>query len=215
MAEKVGNKKEVRRQRRQVEKAQRARAALREKIMVGGGLAVIVLLVGVVLFQQVNPANQPGTAVLDQGNQHLSAVDEPHVPYNTTPPTSGPHMPGLWKWGVSEEPVPNEWQIHNLEDGGVVIQYDCPDGCPDITAELTALVSETLLSRQFANPTTGETHLILAPYSGFRDLPASNGSRIALTAWTRILYLDTVDREKILEFMRAYINVDHHVRGVG
>ncbi len=207
-------KKELRRQRRQEEKARRARAALRQNLLIGGGLAVIVALVGLVVFQQLNPANQPGTAVLDQGNQHLGSLDEPHVPYNTTPPTSGPHMGGLWRWGISEEQVPNEWQVHNLEDGGVIIQYDCPDNsCPDLEAELTAFVSQLMIDQTFAHPTTRETHIILAPYSGIRA--ASGGMPIALTAWARILYLDTFDREKMLEFIRSYVNVDHHVRGIG
>ena len=206
-------KKEVRRQRRQDEKARRARAALRQNVLIGGGLAVLVAIVGLVVLQQLNPANQPGEAKLDQGNQHLNSVDEPHVPYNTTPPTSGPHMGGLWQWGISEEPIPDEWQVHNLEDGGVIIQYDCPDdSCPDLKAQLTTFVSELENDTSLFSP-RGEVHVILAPHSGIRD--ASGGRPIALTAWTRILYLDTFDRDKMLKFIGAYINIDHHVRGIG
>jgi len=206
-------KKEVRRQRRQDEKTRRARAALRQNVLIGGGLAVLVAIVGLVVLQQLNPANQPGEAKLDQGNQHLSSLEEPHVPYNTTPPTSGPHMGGLWQWGISEEPIPDEWQVHNLEDGGVIIQYDCPDdSCPDLKAQLAAFVSELENDTSLFSP-RGEVHVILAPHSGIRD--ASGGRPIALTAWTRILYLDTFDRDKMLKFIGAYINIDHHVRGIG
>jgi len=210
------NKKELRRQRRQREKTQRERAALRKRAMIWGGGVFVTILIGVVLFQQLNPANQVGTVVLDQGNQHIGSVDEPHVPYNTTPPTSGPHMSGLWQWGISEEPIADEWQVHNLEDGGVIIQYDCPDdSCPDLKAELTDFVTQLLADSSLRNPNSGTVHLILAPYSGFRNTPASSGQRIALTAWTRILYLDTVDRQKMMEFIRAYLNDDHHARGAG
>ena len=214
MADKT-HKKELRRQRRQEDKERRAREARRQNLFVWGGLGVIVLITGFFVFQALNPANQPGEFVRDQGNHHVSSVDEPHVPYNSTPPTSGPHMGGLAPWGISEEPIPNEWQVHNLEDGGVIIQYDCPDeSCPDLKAQLTALVSELQSDTSLLSP-RGEVHIILAPYSGIRAASASGGKPIALTAWTRIQYFEAVDVEALMRFIRAYINVDHHVAGVG
>ena len=207
------HKKDARRQRRHEDKARRAREARRQNLLVWGGLAVIVLLTGFIVVQAINPANQPGTFVRDQGNLHLSSVDEPHAPYNSVPPTSGPHMGNLWKWGISSEPIPNEWQIHNLEDSGVIMQYDCPDGCPELQAKLVAFATQVLADTSLANPQTGETHFILAPYSGLRA--ASGGKPIALTAWTRIQYFDDLDVEKMMAFIRAYINIDHHVRGTG
>ncbi len=206
-------KKELRRQRRQEEQERRARQARRQTLVVGGALVFIVLATGFFVFQALNPANQPGTFVQPQGNLHVGSVDEPHVPYNSVPPTSGPHMGGLWNWGISEEPIPDEWQVHNLEDGGVILQYDCPDNsCPELKAELTALAGQVLSDSSLASP-RGEIHFILAPYTGIRA--ASGGKPIALTAWTRIQYFDTVDREAMLRFIRAHINVDHHVAGVG
>jgi len=207
------HKKELRRQHRQEERDRRAREARRQSLFVWGGLGAIVLLTGFVVFQAINPANQPGDFIHGQGNQHLSSVDEPHVPYNSTPPTSGPHMGGLWNWGISEEQIPNPWQVHNLEDGGVILQYDCPDGCPELQAQLTDLANQVLNDSSLVGPRTGNTHFILAPYSGIRE--ASGGKPIALTAWTRIQYFDTFDREAMLRFIRAYINIDHHVTGIG
>jgi hypothetical protein len=214
LADRVSSKKEVRRRRRQEEKDRRARSARTQNLLVWGGLAVIVAIAGLAVFQAVNPAAQPGTAVLDQGNQHVNSPDEVSSSlYNTVPPTSGPHMPSLAPWGVSTEPIANAYQIHNLEDGGVNMQYDCPDGCPELVEQLTAFANEVLSDASLIHPTTRSTHFILAPYSGIRD--ASGGKPIALTAWTRIQYFDTVDREEMLKFIRAYINIDHHVRGIG
>lgn len=213
MANRVASKKELRRKRRQEEKSRRARSARRQNLLVWGGLAVIIIIAGLVLFQAINPAAQPGTAILDLGNQHIDSPDEVSSSiYNTVPPTSGPHMGSLASWGISNEPIPNAFQVHNLEDGGVLMQYDCPDGCPELLAQLTDLANEVLSDSSLIGP-HGEVHFILAPYSGIRD--ASGGKPIALTAWTRIQYFDTVDREEMLQFIRTYINIDHHVRGVG
>ena len=53
----------------------------------------------------------------------------PHVPYNSDPPTSGPHLPHIAPWGVHTRPITRELQVHNLEDGGVVVNYkpQCAD----------------------------------------------------------------------------------------
>ncbi len=113
----------------------------------------------------------------------------PHPPYNSDPPTSGPHTPGLARWGTYTEPVPKEMQVHNLEDGGVVIQYSCQD-CADLVKQLTAIAERY-------------DHIILAPYTGL-------DRKIALTAWGRIEKFDEFDEARIVKFIKAHIGVDHH-----
>ena len=213
MADK-SHKKEVRRVRRDEDKAKRARQARTQNIMVWGGLGLIVLVTGFIVIQAINPANQPGEFVRDQGNRHVSSPDEvaPGT-YNSVPPTSGPHMGSLWNWGISREQIPDAWQVHNLEDAGVILQYDCPDGCPELETQLHEFATRIMGDTSLANPATGGIHFILAPYSGIRA--ASGGKPIALTAWTRIQYFDTVDADAMMKFIRAYINIDHHVRGTG
>jgi len=209
LSEKVASKKDVRRQRRQEEKERRAARERRERLLIWGGAALVVVVVGFLALRALNPASQPGTAVLSQGNEHVDTLDQTHAPYNTVPPTSGPHMGALAPWGISAEPIPNEFQVHNLEDGGVVIQYDCPDdSCLELKTELTDFVTQLRADPKY-------THLILAPYPGIRQTSASGGKPVALTAWARILYLDGFDRQKMLEFIDAYINIDHHTGGAG
>jgi hypothetical protein len=43
--------------------------------------------------------------------------------YNSFPPTSGPHHPSPAVWNVYDEPVAQNHLTHNLEHGGIVIQY--------------------------------------------------------------------------------------------
>lgn len=153
-----------------------------------GGAIILLLIVGFVAFNESQP--EPGESVADLGNRHIQPPQT--ATYNSTPPTSGPHYGNLARWGIHEEPVPNELQVHNLEDGGVMVQYNCPDGCEDLVQQLEDVVS------------TYEAGVILAPYPDM-------DSRIALTAWTRILKLDEFDEQRITNFINAYRGIDHHV----
>jgi hypothetical protein len=77
------------------------------------------------------------------------------VKYDDPPPTSGPHNPCWASWGVHDTQTPPERWVHNLEHGGVVCLYNCPSGCPDDVAKLTALVKahkRTLLTAYDALP---------------------------------------------------------------
>src|SRR2546430_4513483 len=53
--------------------------------------------------------------------------------YQTDPPSSGPHysIPGQApvSWGFSDQQIPPEYYVHNLEHGGVVLLYNCSTDC--------------------------------------------------------------------------------------
>ncbi|MBI2203422.1 MAG: DUF3105 domain-containing protein [Candidatus Rokubacteria bacterium] len=125
----------------------------------------------------------------DQGNRHIASATSAHEPYNSDPPTSGPHLGYIAPWGVHTRPISPELQVHNLEDGGVLVQYNCD--CPDVANKLADIV------RRY------DRFVILAPYPAMKP-------RIALTAWTRIDTMDEVDEKRITRFIEAYRGVDHH-----
>lgn len=100
--------------------------------------------------------------------------------------------PYLTPWGIHDKPLPDELQVHNREDGGVLVQYSCRD-CDTLIAKLKATVSRY------------PDRVILAPYPTIE-------TRIALTAWGRIDTLDEVDEQRIVRFIEAYRGIDHHVR---
>jgi hypothetical protein len=136
----------------------------------------------------------PGTLIPDLGNEHISAADTPHEPYNSKPPTSGPHLDPKAEWGIHDQQITNELQIHNLEDGGVLIQYDCDEeDCSTLIQQL-----ETIAKRY-------KEKVILAPY-------ANLDQRIALTAWNRIDTFDEFDEKRITTFINFYRGIDHHKR---
>lgn len=49
--------------------------------------------------------------------------------YATIPPTTGPHYATVADWGIYAEPLRYEQVLHNLEDGGVAIYYQCEEKC--------------------------------------------------------------------------------------
>ena len=134
----------------------------------------------------------PGEFVPSLGNEHIPTAETPHVAYTSDPPTSGPHLPHIAPWGVHTRPIPKELQVHNLEDGGVVVNYK-PQCTDQVQAPLRAIVD------RYPN------HVVLAPYPGLDRC-------IALTAWTRIDKMDEVDERRVVRFIEAYRGIDHHPR---
>src|SRR3989475_12401156 len=53
--------------------------------------AVVAVVVGYFAYRAA--ANLPGGLMPDQGNLHIPTADSPHEPYDSDPPTSGPHLP--------------------------------------------------------------------------------------------------------------------------
>ncbi|MFY9270590.1 MAG: DUF3105 domain-containing protein [Candidatus Manganitrophaceae bacterium] len=144
----------------------------------------------------------PGTTVPSLGNDHIQSIESLHPPYNTKPPTSGPHVPFVARWGIYRQQIPNELQVHNLEDGGVMIQYDCKE-CAPLIEKLENLGKE-YLGKAKSDPQNNRLgHLIVAPYAGL-DTP------IVLTAWGKIDKLTEFDEGRIRKFIEAYVGIDHH-----
>jgi len=134
----------------------------------------------------------PGEFVPSLGNAHIQTAETTHEPYNSEPPTSGPHLPYIAPWGVHGKPLPKELQVHNLEDGGVVINYK-----PECEGQVLDGL-KTVVGRY-------PDRVLLAPYPGLDRC-------IALTAWTRIEKLDQLDERRVSRFIEAYRGIDHHPR---
>jgi hypothetical protein len=84
-------------------------------------------------------------------------------------------------------------QIHNLEDAGVAIQYNCDRTTPECKTLIDKLAQ---IVRRYEN-------IILAPYPGMSH-------KIALTAWSRIDKFNEFDEQRIARFIDAYHGIDHH-----
>jgi hypothetical protein len=173
-------------------KGGKAKSDSRRPLKLGATVAAVVVVAAVVgWFAYRAAADLPGERLPDLGNDHIQSASEPHVAYNSDPPTSGPHLPYIAPWGVHTRPIPLELQVHNLEDGGVVVQYNCT--CPELADKLRGIVGKH------------DKHVILAPYPGMK-------SRIALTAWTRLDRFEEFDEKRIVKFIDTYRGIDHHKR---
>ena len=189
------------RQRQQEAEAREAAkaAAGRKRGIVIALISVTVVAVAVVIIAIQPPP--PGVAFADMGNQHIAA-GEAHVPYNSSPPSSGPHLGSLASWGEAAQPVPPELMVHNLEDGGVVLAYDCPAGCEEFLSGLQEVLGDYAARR-----------VLLTPYSGIVD-PAGQVHLGAAVAWTRVLYFDSLagrEGRQVRSFINLYEGIDHHV----
>lgn len=184
--------RQARRERRQKEREKREWSIRIQRLVVYFAGILILLGVGYWAYGQWTTGSA-GEFVASLGNRHIAPSEVGLVRYNSDPPTSGPHLPSIAQWGVHENPVPKELQVHNLEDGGVVIQYNCSQAdqqCKTLIQKLSQIV------RRY-------DHAILAPYPGLSH-------RIALTAWSRIDKFDDFDEKRIVRFIESYIHIDHH-----
>jgi hypothetical protein len=158
--------------------AAQPRSRLPLLLAAGGVLAVVAVIALVVVFargsstdidQRVREAG--GTYREVEASRNLPPGTSRHVTalpkgfkYNTEPPTSGPHNPVWILWGMYDEPVDRLRSVHNLEHGGIVIQYG-----PDVPRGTVESLSEF-----YRDDPNG---IVIAP---LRSL----GNKISLAAWT-------------------------------
>ncbi len=184
--------RQTRREQGQKEKEKHQRFAKVQRLLLY--LVGLLLLVGAGYWAYGQwTAGSAGGFVPSLGNRHIAPTEIGLITYNSDPPTSGPHLPYIARWGISETSIPKELQVHNLEDGGVVVQYNCPQ---------TSQECKTLIEK-LAQIVRRYDHIILAPYPGMSH-------KIALTAWSRIDKFNEFNEARIVKFIDAYIHIDHH-----
>lgn len=200
------------------QKEQERRLSRRKKKIIRWGIFTLVLIVfagGVVALvrngDQQNTKEPQSSAqpqakeIPDLGRAHVSSTTLND--YNSIPPTSGPHFGEQTNWGIHKEPIPEGYQVHNLEHGGVLIQYkpmqeaaDSTTGTLAATSTKTEGASEDVVAKLKAiGEDYGWKKLILAPYPPL-------DANFALTAWTRLDTFDEFDEERIRVFIDAYRN---------
>lgn len=147
-------------------------------------------------------ASHPGTFYPSQGHDHWDLSRLEKFPYNSNPPTSGPHMEQFIDTYTPSTPLPAYIQVHLLEHGNVLIQYNCT--CPHTVDALKKIAS----SFDTYSPSLGLEEgkaVVVAPNP---SLP----HRIVLTAWTRLLGMDTLDEKVVGQFVSAWLGNAQNTR---
>jgi hypothetical protein len=155
-------------------------------IAAAAAVVVLVSAVGILVANRTRPSSGPGEYFPPQSRDHI-AVGAPHPVYNSDPPTGGWHYDTPWNPGFYETPVADEYLVHNLEHGYIVISYDC--------SKLSDCESTKTQIRQ-----------LLQRYNNWKIIavPRKNAdAAIALTSWGWLEKLNGYDAAK----MTAFINV--------
>ncbi|HKO75388.1 MAG TPA: DUF3105 domain-containing protein [Gaiellaceae bacterium] len=171
------------------------------------GVAIIVAaaVVGIVLATRSGSAEASGPdgactrqTFPPMGRQHVEKLSS-DFRYNSYPPTSGPHYPPGSKapavWNLYDTPVDEAALVHNLEHGGVVVQYGAD--VPDSTVEE--------ITRWYQDQDT-QNGLVVAPIwpSIQATPPADAGKKIYLTSWTHLMTCPTFDQGAFDNFVDDY-----------
>ena len=104
--------------------------------------------------------------------------------YNSFPATSGPHANQTIAWGLYTEPLPEFNLVHNLEHGGIIVQFG---------EEVSADDVEAIFEWYVPSP----NGLVVAP------LPAL-GDKIAASAWQHLLTCNGFDEQALTTFRDTY-----------
>lgn len=156
------------------------------------------------------PIETPGIHYKSQGHpghDKKSPSEVQGFAYNSDPPTSGMHLESMSEALINQAPLPKYMQVHLLEHGNVLMQYNCK--CPDIAGALAQIASlynnrqlpegQTVVTPDLAQTIEERgTGVVVAPYPGMKP-------KIALTAWTRLQTFDAIDEPAMIKFINAYL----------
>jgi Protein of unknown function (DUF3105) len=184
----------------QAPKAYRPEANPRRTRLIFIGVAALIVIaaaavgIGFIMSGSDDPSSGPTTNG-DCTFQTFDALEARHVQelpdnyeYNSTPATSGLHNPTTAIWNLYDQPVPQINYVHNLEHGGLVIQYgsEVPDA--DVAA----------LADWYQQDTRGVVIAPLAPEMEEEDPTLAD--QIVAAAWTHLLRCTSFDEDALDDF---------------
>jgi len=200
-------KGQIRAERRQ--RSERRKSRRRAIYFTVGGLLAAAFIISLLVpgglsgrnnaAQVVNTLNTGGPVEIqpDQGRDHIT-VGETNAEYATSPATSGGHWPvtppseeapfgAPVRWGPYNVEISDEALVHNLEHGGIGLHYNCSDGCEETVQQLLDVAPR------------GFSQFVISPYSNME-------SKIALTSWRHVQYLDEFDAATVRLFISEYLD---------
>ena len=153
-------------------------------IIIGGIFVVAVIGLGYLLYDGLRGPTPPEliAGVVDHGHQERGHVDE-EIVAGPLPPVGGSHNPVWQNCGIYDQPVEVEYALHSLEHGALWLTYQ-----PDLAQEDVKALRDQVRGQDF---------VLMSPYPGLQ-------SPIVLTAWEVQLELDSVNDDRLPDFIDRY-----------
>ena len=163
----------------------------------GAGVVALIVVVAVVVLGGGSSGGKAAVnALAAAGCQYKHYPAQPRTPHyqtltpnpppswNSFPPTSGRHYYQWVLWGDYTEPVRLIQEVHNLEHGGMIIQYGNK-------------VSKSDIQKIDDFWRADQTAMLVAP------LPKL-GKKIAMTAWTQWAECTSFNQNAFKKFQSAF-----------
>ncbi len=174
MAKRKSGRKEQRRKDMQQQKRRRY-------IMIGVAIGAVVLALAALVV--IRSSGQDIEGVFSFGTQERGHDDSIIYEEANLPPVGGVHSPRWQTCGIYEQAIDTKNGVHSMEHGAVWITYN-----PDLPVADVQSLQDLV---------RGQSYLLLSPYP---DL----SSDIVLTAWGIQLEADSVNDERIAQFVNQY-----------
>lgn len=197
------NGKKTKKQRREeirqarIEAQRRRMRAKRRRQMLTWGLAGLVALTGAGfgLWRSIEgrrtvqtEAEKAGCTDIEKLEElpaiHIDSADAPPSPpaYNSTPPTSGPHLGAQTApAGSQADTIPPEVYVHNLEHGQIVIHYK---DLPEDEIEILEMLADDVY----------EAALIVMPNESIDE-------KVVMTSWAHMQSCDKASEQVVRNFV--------------
>ncbi|MCI0607840.1 MAG: DUF3105 domain-containing protein [Anaerolineae bacterium] len=174
---------------------ERRQRQLVSRLFWGVIVALGLVALGYIAWQALQP--RLGISVPVMGSQHIQDGEQ-HEPYNSDPPTSGPHYVEPAKPGFYDEALLDEQLVHNLEHGYVIIWYNCT-GLEETACETLKEEIRGMMDQAGTVGLSSATKLIAVPRL---SLPGP----IAATSWGRLYKPETFNADELLTFIKEFRN---------
>lgn len=183
---------------REARRAKKQRRKLISTLIWGGVGVAFILLFGYLIWGEVRPPVGESVPIMENAAAHVPEGEDPG-PFNSDPPTSGPHYAQQYDAGFYDEftpeaqaSYPEGYLGHNLEHGYVIYWYNCDllsaDECDYLKDQIKASMSDN-----------GGTKLIAFPR-------ASINVPLVMTTWGQMQRFEVFDEDLASRFVRVNRN---------
>lgn len=179
----MAKKKEGRVSRREQRRQEVARKNRNRMLMVWLPIGLfIAFFVGLGIYQITRPGIEGALEFGNQERGHDVAATFPDAV--ELPPVGGVHTPIWQNCGIYVDPVETSLAVHSMEHGAIWITYQ-----PDLSSEEVLTLQEHVRENSSLR--------LISPYPNLK-------SKVVLTGWGVQLELDSVEDERITQFIDRY-----------